>query len=71
MPMLVSAAVIGVTFLVLGIPFAGLLATWFSSAQMATLERQTAKLWRNQAKIQKQRRDRDRYDARLVLPEVS
>ena len=64
MPMLVSAATVGGAFFVVGIPFAGLLATWFSSAQMANLERQTAKLQRNRARIQKQRRDRDRYDAR-------
>ena len=30
MPMLVSAAAVGGTFFVLGIPFAGLLATWFN-----------------------------------------
>ena len=64
MPMLISAAAVGGTFFVVGIPFAGLLATWFSSAQIANLERQTAKLQRNRARIQKQRRDRDRYDAR-------
>jgi MFS superfamily sulfate permease-like transporter len=64
MPMLVSATMVGGTFFVVGIPFAGLLATWFSSAQIANLERQTAKLQRNRARIQKQRRDRDRYDAR-------
>jgi len=64
MPMLVSAAAVGGTFFVVGMPFAGLLATWFSSAQIANLERQTAKLQRNRARIQKQRRDRDRYDAR-------
>jgi MFS superfamily sulfate permease-like transporter len=64
MPMLVSAAAVGGTFFVVGIPLAGLLATWFSSAQIANLEGQTAKLQRNRARIQKQRRDRDRYDAR-------
>ena len=64
MPILVSAAAVGGTFFVVGIPFAGLLATWFSSAQIANLERQTAKLQRNRARIQKQRRDLDRYDAR-------
>jgi hypothetical protein len=51
-------------FLCGGDPIADLLATWFSSARMANLERQTAKLQRNRARIQKQRRDRDRYDAR-------
>ena len=64
MPMLASAAAVGDIFFVVALPFAGLLATWFSSAQIANLERQTAKLQRNRARIQKQRRDRDRYDAR-------
>ena len=64
MPMLMGAAAVGATFFVVGIPFAGLLATWFSSAQIANLERQTAKLQRNRARIQKQRRDRDSYDVR-------
>ena len=64
MPMLVSAAAVGGTFFVVGMPFAGLLATWFSSAQIANLERQTAKLQRNRARIRKRRRDRDLYDAR-------
>jgi hypothetical protein len=62
MPMLVSAAAVGGAFFVVGIPFAGLLGAWFSSAQMANLERQTAKLQRNRARIQKRRRDRDQYD---------
>jgi hypothetical protein len=64
MPMLVSAAAAGGTFFVVALPFAGLLATWFSSAQIANLERQTAKLQRNRARVQKQRRDSDRYNAR-------
>ena len=64
MPMLISAAAVGGTFFIVGIPFAGLLAAWFASAQMANLERQTAKLQRNRARIQKRRRDRDQYDAR-------
>jgi hypothetical protein len=64
MPMLVGAAGVGGTFFIVVIPFAGLLATWFSSVQVANLERQTAKLQRNRARIQKQRRDRDSYDAR-------
>jgi hypothetical protein len=64
MPMVVSAAAVGGAFFVVGVSFAGLLARWFSSGRMADLERQTAKLQRNRARIQKQRRDRDRYDAR-------
>ena len=53
MPMLVSAAAVGGAFFVVSIPLAGLLATWFASAQMANLERQTAKLQRNRARVQK------------------
>ena len=64
MPMLVSAAAIGGAFFVVTVPFAGLLAAWFSSAQMANLERQTAKLQRNRARVQRQRRNRNRYDVR-------
>jgi hypothetical protein len=64
MPMLISAAAVGGTFFVVGIPFAGLLATWFSGAQIANLERQTVKLQRNRARIQKQQRDRNSYDVR-------
>ena len=63
-PMLVSAAAVGGAFFVVGTPFAGLLAAWFSGAQIANLERQTAKLQRNRARIQKQQRDRDSYDVR-------
>jgi hypothetical protein len=64
MPMLVSAATVGGAFFVVGIPFASFLATWFSNAQMASLERQTGKLRRNRIRIKKRDRDRDRYDAR-------
>jgi len=69
--MLVSAAAIGVTFFLVGIPFASFLATWFSNAQLANLERQTAKLQRSRARIQKRRGDRDQYDARQALVEIS
>ena len=49
---------------VVGIPFAGLLGTWFSNAQIAEVERQIVKLQCNRGRIQRRRRDRDRYDAR-------
>jgi hypothetical protein len=64
MPMLVGAAAIGVGFFVVGIPFAGLLGTWFSNAQIADVERQIVKLQRSRGRIQRRRRHRDRYDAR-------
>ena len=62
--MLVSAATAGGAFFVLGAPFAGFVAAWFSNAQMASLERQTGKLRRNLMRIQQRSRDRDGYDAR-------
>jgi hypothetical protein len=37
--MILSAAAFGGAFFIIGIPFAGLLATWFSSAQLANFER--------------------------------
>src|SRR5262249_15835016 len=62
-PMLVSAAAVGGGFFVVGIPFAGLLATWFSRGHMESLERQKEKLRRNRMRIQKRHRDRDGYEA--------
>jgi hypothetical protein len=64
MPLLVGAGAIGVAFFVVGVPFAGLLGTWFSSARIAELERQIVKLQRNRGRIQRRRRASDRYDAR-------
>jgi hypothetical protein len=46
MPMLVSAPTFGGILFIVGTPFAGFLATWFASAQVANLDRQTAKLQR-------------------------
>ena len=63
-PMLVSAATVGGAFFVVGVPFAGFLAAWFSNVQMVSLERQTGKLRRNRIRIQKRTRDRHRYEAR-------
>jgi hypothetical protein len=72
-PMLVSAAAVGGAFFGVAILFSGLLATWFSSAQMATLDRQAAKLQRNRSGIHKRRWNRDgmkfaRFYRRLVKP---
>ena len=64
MPMLVGDGAIGVSFFVVGVPFAGLLGTWFSSARIAEVERQIVKLQRNRNRIQTRRRASDRYDAR-------
>lgn len=61
-PMLVSAAAVGGAFWLVGIPFAGIMAAWFSQSHIASLERQTIRLKKNRAKIQKSRRDRDGFD---------
>jgi hypothetical protein len=61
-PMLVSSAAVGGGLWILGMPLAGPLAAWFSAGQLGRLERQTLKLKRNRARIQKRRRDRDQFD---------
>ena len=61
-PMLVSAALVGGTIYIIGLAFASSLAAWFSAGQLRRLEQQTLKLKRNRARIQKHRRDRDRFD---------
>jgi hypothetical protein len=62
MPMVVSAAAVAGAFWILSVPFAGLLANVFSAGQLASIERQTDKLKRNRARIQKGRRDRDSFE---------
>ena len=61
-PMLVSSATVGGGLWIVGMPLAGPLAAWFSAGQLGRLEHQTQKLKRNRARIQKRRRDRDRFD---------
>jgi ABC-type microcin C transport system permease subunit YejB len=63
LPMLVSAAAVGAAFWVLLLPFSGLLAQLFNSSQIGGIERQTYRLKRNRARIQKSRRDKDSFDA--------
>jgi hypothetical protein len=61
-PMLVAAAVVGGVFFIVALPFAGVMARWFSASQLASLDRQTQRLRRNRARIVARRRDRDGYD---------
>jgi|SRR6267378_513403 len=61
-PMVVSAAAVGCSVWLVGIPFASILAAWFNQSQMAGLERQTVRLKRNRARIVKRRRDKDGFD---------
>jgi hydrogenase/urease accessory protein HupE len=63
LPMVISAAVVGGLFYLIALPFAGLLASAFNASQIAAIERQTIKLRRNRARIQKSRRDRDSFES--------
>lgn len=62
MPMVAAALAVGGGFFVLAIGFAPLLARLFNSSQMAEMDRQTAKLKRNRARITQARRDRDNFN---------
>ncbi len=61
-PMLVASATVGGLVWLIGLPFSGLMAQWFNQSQLSSIERQTARLKRNRAQIQKSRRDRDGFD---------
>jgi hypothetical protein len=61
-PMLVSAATVGCTLWIVGMPFSELLAQTFSAGQLQGIERQTARLKRNRQRIVKRRRDTDKFD---------
>jgi hypothetical protein len=61
-PMLVSGAAIGVVIRIIGLACAAPIAAWLSAGQLAGLERQTAKLKRNRARLRKARRERDSFD---------
>jgi hypothetical protein len=60
--MLVSAATVGFGFFLFAVPFAGVLAAWFSIAQMTSLDRQTWKLRKNRARLDRKKRDRDGFN---------
>jgi hypothetical protein len=64
MPLLIGSAAVGLTLFVCGIPFASLLAAWLSSAQLQNVERHTARLKRNRAKLQRKARSRDDFIVR-------
>jgi hypothetical protein len=61
-PMLVAAATVGGVVWIVGLACAAPLAAWLSSGYIAGLERQTTKLKRNRARIQKRRRERDGFE---------
>ncbi len=61
-PILVASAVVGCVIWLIGLAFASPIASLFAQSQIAGIERQTAKLKRNRAKIIKKRRDRDSFN---------
>lgn len=61
-PMLVASAAVGVAVFVIGLSFAGPLASLFNASQIGQIEKQTIRLKRNRARIVKSRRDRDDFD---------
>lgn len=61
-PMLVSATAVGGAVWIVVLPFAGMMAVWFSQSQMAGIERQTIRLKSGRAKIEKRKRERDGFD---------
>ena len=62
-PQLVAGAAVGCAFFVLAVPFAGLIARWFGSSAIASMDRQTVRLKRNRARIQKKRNEHDEFTA--------
>ena len=62
-PHLVAAAAVGCAFFVVAVPFSGMLAAWFSSSAIASMERQTVRLKRNRARIKKKRDEHDEFTA--------
>ena len=61
-PLVVSAATVGIAFWLLALPFAGLLAKVFSVGQLVGMDRQQARLKRNRARLEQIRRDRDKFN---------
>jgi hypothetical protein len=64
MPYVIASVAAGCAFFVVTVPFAGLFASWLSSAHVANIERQTSKLVAARKKIKKRRRDRDGFNVR-------
>jgi hypothetical protein len=61
-PILVASGVAGGTIWLIGLAFASPIASLFAQSQIAGIERQTARLKENRAKIIKQRRDRNSFN---------
>jgi hypothetical protein len=60
-PLLVGSAMIGAIVFVCAIPFAGLLAAWLAKAQLQNVERDTIRLKKNRASLQRKNRSSDDF----------
>lgn len=57
-----GALAIGLVVWLIGLAFVTSLANWFSRSSIGELDRQTNRLKRNRARIQKSKRDKDSFD---------
>jgi hypothetical protein len=61
-PALAAAATVAFLFWIVGVCCAAKIANWISQGQLATIDRQTARLQKSRAKIQARRRMKDGFD---------
>jgi hypothetical protein len=63
-PMVAASGAVGFFVWVLGCCFATYIANWLSAGELANIDKQTARLKKNRAKIQAARRAKDGFDVR-------
>src|SRR5258708_13501877 len=63
-PALAAAATVAFLFWIIGVCCAAKIANWISQGQLASIDKQTAQLKKNRAKIQARRRAKDGFDVR-------
>jgi hypothetical protein len=63
-PLSATSGAVGFFVWVLGCCFATYIANWLSAGELANIDKQTARLKKNRAKIQANRRAKDGFDVR-------
>jgi hypothetical protein len=63
-PALAAAATVAFLFWIIGVCCSAKIANWISQGQLASIDKQTAQLKKNRAKIQARRRAKDGFDVR-------
>jgi hypothetical protein len=63
-PALAAAATVAFLIWIIGVCCAAKIANWISQGQLASIDKQTAQLKKNRAKIQARRRAKDGFDVR-------